>query len=107
MLNDPTWVEASRMLAEKAMKNSDDVSEQIAYAFRSVMCREPSDSESVRLRAALDKQHQLYAALPQSAIDLLAVGATARDASLDATHHASLTAVCLAIFNLDEAMTRE
>jgi hypothetical protein len=71
------------------------------------MCREPSDSESIRLRAALEKQRQFYAAEKQSALNLLSVGATARDASLDATHHASLTAVCLAIFNLDEAMTRE
>jgi hypothetical protein len=107
MLNDPTWVEASRMLAERAMKKSSDVSEQITYVFQCVMCREPSDSESVRLRAALDKQRQLYASEPQSALELLLVGATARDASLDATHHASLTAICLAILNLDEAMTRE
>ena len=107
MLNDPTWVEASRMLAERAMKKSSEVSEQITYVFQCVMCREPSDSESVRLRAALDKQRQLYASESQSALELLSVGATARDASLDATHHASLTAICLAILNLDEAMTRE
>lgn len=107
MLNDPTWVEASRMLAEKAMKESMDSSEQIAYAFRSVLCREPSVMESARLRSALEKQKQFYSADPKSGLDLLGIGAGARDASLDATHHASLTALCLAIFNLDEAMTRE
>lgn len=107
MLNDPTWVEASRMLAEKAMQESTDRSEQIAYAFRSVLCREPSAMESVRLRSALEKQQQFYSADPKSGLDLLGIGAGARDASLDATHHASLTALCLAIFNLDEAMTRE
>jgi hypothetical protein len=107
MLNDPTWVEASRMLAEKAMKESMDSSEQIAYAFRSVLCREPSVMESARLRSALEKQRQFYSADPKSGLDLLGIGAGARDASLDATHHASLTALCLAIFNLDEAMTRE
>lgn len=107
MLNDPTWVEASRMLAEKAMKESMDSSEQIAFAFRSVLCREPSVMESARLRSALEKQRQFYSADPKSGLDLLGIGAGARDASLDATHHASLTALCLAIFNLDEAMTRE
>ena len=37
----------------------------------------------------------------------LAIGAAKRDESLDATEHAALAAVCLAIMNLDEALTRE
>ena len=38
---------------------------------------------------------------------LLDVGVAPRDASLNASEHAALTAVCLGILNLDEALTRE
>ena len=40
-------------------------------------------------------------------VQLLTVGDMPRDESLDAAEHAALTAVCLAILNLDEALTRE
>jgi hypothetical protein len=35
------------------------------------------------------------------------MGSSKRDESLDLSSHAGLSAVCLAIMNLDEAMTRE
>jgi hypothetical protein len=38
---------------------------------------------------------------------LLATGSSPRDESIDAAKHAAMTIVCLAILNLDEAMTRE
>ena len=37
----------------------------------------------------------------------LSVGAAARDDSLDPAVHAAMAAVCLAMLNLDEALTRE
>ena len=35
------------------------------------------------------------------------MGASKRDETLDVAEHAALSAVCLAILNLDEALTRE
>jgi hypothetical protein len=35
------------------------------------------------------------------------VGKHPRDEALDPAEHAALSSVCLAIFNLDEALTRE
>ena len=37
----------------------------------------------------------------------LSVGTVLRDESLNVSEHAALTAVCLGILNLDEALTRE
>jgi len=37
----------------------------------------------------------------------VSVGESPRDESLDAAEHAALGGVCLGIFNLDEALTRE
>jgi hypothetical protein len=42
-----------------------------------------------------------------AARQLLDVGESDRDKTLDPAEHAALTAVCLGLFNLDEALTRE
>jgi hypothetical protein len=106
-LNDPTWVEAARALAERSMKESRAVDDQLAYAFRQVAVRRPIENDVRVLRRAYERQSQLYAADAKAAQALLAVGASRRDESLNLTEHAALTAVCLAILNLDEALTRE
>ena len=53
-----------------------------------------------RWRVTATEQGNLDAAL-------LAVGAAPTDASLDVAEHAAWTSICLAILNLDEALTRE
>jgi hypothetical protein len=59
------------------------------------------------LRRSHEKQAAIYQADVENAKALLAVGESGRYESLDVSQHAALTAVCLAIFNLDEALTRE
>ncbi len=106
-LNDPTWVEAARMLAQHSMKASHDLDGRLTYAFRRVLCRKPTDDDLKILRRAYSKQAAIYKADIENAKALLSVGAARRDESLDITEHAALSAVCLAILNLDEALTRE
>jgi hypothetical protein len=59
------------------------------------------------LRRAHEKQAVIYNADLDAAKALLSVGTAPRDESLNASEHAALTAVCLAILNFDEALTRE
>jgi hypothetical protein len=106
-LNDPTWVEGARVLAAAAIKASPDVDGRLTHAFRRVVSRVPTDFDLVALRRMLSRQREFYAADPAAAKALVSVGASAKDESLDPVDHAALTAVCLAIFNLDEALTRE
>jgi len=106
-LNDPTWVEAARVLAEQSLKTAPDLDARLTSAFRHVVCRKPTDLDLRLLRRAHQKQIEIYKADPASAKALLTVGATNRDETLDVAEHAALTAVCLAILNLDEALTRE
>jgi hypothetical protein len=106
-LNDPTWVEAARVLAERSAKVEADLTAQLALAFKRVLCRPATTTELERLRLAYDKQLSIYANDADAARALLSVGAAPRDESLDATHQAALTVVCLGIFNLDEALTRQ
>ena len=106
-LNDPTWVEAARVLAEKSMRHSTSVLEQLTFAFRRVLGRVPREKELVSLQNAMQKQLAFYSSDTTAAQAFVEIGTAARDKSLDLPNHAALTAVCLAILNLDETMTRE
>jgi hypothetical protein len=106
-LNDPTWVEAARLLAERSLKSASNLDERLAYAFRQVLCRPPAEKDLALLRQAHAKQLAIYQADLAGAKSLLSVGEAKRDESLDAAEHAALTAVCVALLNVDEALTRE
>ena len=107
MLNDPTWLEASRALAQRVMKSSDKPESWLAEAFRRVVCREPSRLEMELLSRSLARQQAVYSADPAAAKAFLKAGESPRDESIPAERHAAMAAVCLGILNLDEAMTRE
>ena len=106
-LNDPTWVEAARALAERVMRESTNIDDRLSSAFRLVMCRTPTEFDLEVLRLAYEKQASIYAKDNPGARALLAVGESKRDETLDVAEHAAVSAVCLAILNLDEALTRE
>ncbi|MDA1052305.1 MAG: PSD1 and planctomycete cytochrome C domain-containing protein [Planctomycetota bacterium] len=106
-LNDPTWVEAARALAQQSMQSGATLDEQLTAAFRRVLIRPPTESDMVLLRRAHEKQATIYRADLDAAKAFVSVGTAPRDESLNVTEHAALTAVCLAILNLDEALTRE
>ncbi len=106
-LNDPTWVEAARVLAELAIKSSPQLDRQLDFAARQVLSRKINDSELQRLIIAFEKQSALFVSRIDAASQLIATGEAGRDVSLNPAHHAAMTVVCLTILNLDEAMTRE
>lgn len=106
-LNDPTWTEASRTLAEKAIKASATPASRITWAFRRILARVPAERDISLLTRAYEKQVAVYTADPKAAADFLAVGPAPRDQSLPPAEHAAMTAVCLALFNIDESLTRE
>lgn len=106
-LNDPTWVEAARVLAERSIQNMPSLDEQLERAFRQVLCRPPTEIDQQRLREAYDHQLAIYRADEAAAEKLLGVGRSPRVESLGLPEHAAMTTVCLMILNMDEALTRE
>ena len=106
-LNDPTWAEAARVLAARSMEAGADPDARLTFAFRRVLGRKPTATEIPVLRRAFEKQRVFFQADAKAAAQVVAVGTAPRTPQLAATDHAALTAVCLAIFNLDEALTRE
>lgn len=107
MLNDPTWVEASRHLAQQSLKTPLDLEGKLSQAFSKVLCRNAQKSELAVLKKSYEKQLAIFRADEAGAKALLAMGESKRDESLNPAEHAAFTAVCLGLFNLDEAMTRE
>lgn len=107
MLNDPTWVEASRHLAQQSLKTQLDLEGKLAQAFSRVLCRKAQKSELAVLKKSYEKQLAIFRVDDAGAKALLAMGESKRDESLNPAEHAAFTAVCLGLFNLDEAMTRE
>jgi hypothetical protein len=105
-LNDVTYVEAARSLAQRAMEAHGTDAERLAFAFRRALGRAPSEAEAKLLAGALEKQRKLFAAEKGAAAKLLKVGESPRNEKLDAVEHASLAAVCLMVLNLDEALNK-
>jgi hypothetical protein len=105
-LNDPTFVEAGRALAARALHAAPGANARLDHAFRLVLARAPDRAEHELLRASLAKQLARFTAAPAAAIAFLAVGESPRDPTFPPAEHAAYAAVCLAILNLDEALTK-
>ncbi|HSU66799.1 MAG TPA: DUF1553 domain-containing protein, partial [Tepidisphaeraceae bacterium] len=106
-LNDLTWVEAARVMAAHAMEANSQTDDRLRFAFRQVLARPPRESELKILNHMLDRQRAFYAADPRAASDAVHVGEAPVGKDLDMTEHAAMSAVCLAILNMDEALTHE
>jgi len=102
LLNDTQFVEASRVLAERALKKGGSMpSERIRFAFRCLTGRPPDASELKLLEELLAEQASIFKGEPERAEKLIAVGERKRDASLDPVELAAMTSVLQAIMNLD------
>jgi hypothetical protein len=106
--NDPTYVEASRKLAERMMKEvpGGTPEARIAYAFRLATARQPTGEESAVLRQIFDEQLAVYRKDVDAAVKLLSVGESPRDPALDVSELAAWATVGSVILNLDETVTK-
>jgi hypothetical protein len=106
LLNDPSYVEAARLFAERIVRHEGTVSEQLDFAFRRALSRPILPAESAVLERLLQVHWSEYEADPAAAQELLAVGARPAPADLPATTLAAWTSVARAILNLHEVITR-
>jgi hypothetical protein len=106
-LNDVTFIEAARALAQRVMSKTESPEERLRMVYRLVLGRVPRENEKTVLFSALDRLRREYAANKGEAIKLLTQGESKRDERLDPSEHAAYTALCLEILNLDETLTKE
>ncbi len=105
-MNDITYVEAARALAQRVIKSFEGDAQRVETAFRRAPSRTPSGVETRILLTRLKQLRSQYASDPDGAAQLLAVGDSPRDDKLDAIEHAAYTGLCSLVLNLDEALTR-
>src|SRR5262249_6055681 len=107
LLNDPTYVEAARKLAERMLGEGGKTPEsRLVFGFRSATARVPSAREQGVLLEVRQQALARFRADRDAARKLLAVGESPRDATLDEVELAAWTAVASVILNLDETITR-
>jgi hypothetical protein len=108
LMNDPTYVEAARKLAERVLTAGGDTpASRLDYAFRLAAARPARASDSEALLPLLAETTERFRAAPAQAQELLHVGASAVDGSLDPAELAAWTVVGSVILNLDETITKE
>jgi len=107
LLNDPTFVEAARKLAERVLveAGSGDA-ERIEFLWRQALSRAPDSAERALVQGLLDRRRADYRADPGAAKDLLAVGIAPRNPSLDPADLAAWAATARAVLNLHETFAR-
>ncbi len=106
LMNDPTYVEAARKLAERLLQAGSTPEERITLAFRLVLSRPPKPAESAVVARIVEQQAEAFRQNPDAARRLLEVGESPRDERLDAIELAAWTTAASVLLNLDEAISR-
>jgi len=106
LLNDPTYVEAARALAERMIHAGKDTDARIQFAFHQALTR-PAQPEELKLLASLHAKHLAeYGKDAKAAAALVHVGDRPVPADMPAAELAAWTSVARVILNLHETITR-
>jgi hypothetical protein len=106
-MNDPQFVEAARVLAERALQAAtSDVNGAIDFMTTRVLARTFTPPERTVARGAYEDFAAHYRANPDAAAKLLAVGASPADRRLPVPELAAMTMMASQIFSLDEALNK-
>jgi len=108
LMNDPTFIEASRVLAQNVLREAGkDPAKRLTLAFRKVTGRTPDAAELRVLTDLATKQMARYARDAKGAEALVSVGDSPVDKKLPVTELAAWTNVATVLLNMDEAITKE
>lgn len=106
MLNDPTVLEASRVLAQRLMKENGNEQDKIIKAFRMIICRKASDKELDILQGYYKDQLELFKQKKLDAGVTLSAGEYKQDNTGDPNMTAALMKTIETIYNLEEAIEK-
>ena len=107
LMNNVTFVESARHLAERVMTQEDLTSEdeRITYAFKAILSRPPSSRELALLKEDFLHHEEIFSKNPQAVGQLLKVGEKPNDSKLPSAVLAAYALVASTILNLDEAIS--
>jgi hypothetical protein len=117
LLNEITYVEAARKLAERVLSENTPLPSRevpgegdavrINRAFRMATARQPQPREAAVLLATLTRASDHFRRHPDAAQKLLKTGESASDGKFDAIKLAAYTSAMNVLLNLDEVLTKE
>jgi hypothetical protein len=109
LLNDPQFIEAARMLAQRmALEGGESLTDQIQYGFRQVVTRTPHAPELELLKTIYSERFESLGDIDFSKEEasIEQIGELKWETGMDRRNLSALTAVSLAILNFDEAIVR-
>ncbi|MBN8681003.1 MAG: PSD1 domain-containing protein [Chitinophagales bacterium] len=109
MMNDPTMLEAARVLAQRLHADGKNTETQIAQAFRLILCRKPKSKESALLKTYFEEQLNAFRNRQLDAVKTLQIGEypLPQGSSEQAMQEMAALAKTLAlIYNMEEAITK-
>jgi hypothetical protein len=108
LMNDPTYVEASRFLAQRMIQEGGQTSEsRIRHGFRLLLARAPSSHELKILMAAVERTRADFEKDVEAAKQFISVGDSKTSESIAPTDLAVFTSLASTLLNLDETITKE
>jgi hypothetical protein len=106
-MNDVQWVEASRALAQRVIRQAGpDPAQRIRMMSEILLAHDATPQMTSVLEGSLEKMRKHYTADPKAAKALIAVGESKSDASIPAPELAAWTMVASEMLNLDETITK-
>ena len=106
MLNDPTVLEAARVLAERLSLEQTAAQDKVVKAFRLIVCRKPADRELKTLVDYYNEQLQQFASRKLDAHRTLDEGEYRHEKQIDESSAAALMKVVTILYNLEETITK-
>jgi mono/diheme cytochrome c family protein len=105
-MNEPAFMEASRVFGERLVKSKMTPAERISYAFNLALGRNPSKVEQTILLSAAQRYEARYKQSPKDAEELTSVGLAPMAKDLPKDQVATWTMIASTIFNLDEFLSQ-
>ncbi len=107
LLNDPTYVEAARVFAQRILEqNTDSFEQRVTWAYRRAVARAPEEAEVAELSKLFTKQLERYTADNEAARKLISTGQYPVTDKAPPDTLAAWTSVTRSILNLHETITR-
>lgn len=108
LMNDVTYLEAARKIAERMMhEGGRSPAERISFAMQLVTAAPASEQASEILVDSYNYYRDLYSSDQAAALEYLKQGESPRDEKLDPSELAAYSTVASLILNLDAAVTKE
>lgn len=104
-MNDPQYLEAYRMMAERVIQTSTDLSSQLVLLHRLGARRQPTPDEKALLSDYYSSQFNFFSSVPEQADALLKVGVTEANQDIDHIALAAMTNVAALVMNSPDAYT--